>query len=1834
MDKYSFSNFTVTSPYECEDAFRRKIKRAIRERIEGQFDFKVDAVAIGSSEIFVGVNGAKNDPYSVKPSTTSRIIKYHLYDGKAYEIDSWEAKLTHLVALPNASGLFAVYDDSDCWFINWATKKRIPLMKVHSKITHVTLISELSLVFFALNRSIFQFDAASDSTECRQIFLSPFDIKKMEPFARSNCMLLLSKEGSIQLLDLLGSCLVDVQVPRQFGNVSDFVVHTDQLKFVTCESNEVVLWQVIKQFPTENECTEKSLELNRKKRKTASPAFDIDELEEDAHSIQLGDASNSGLKTVEFDNVFDNLPQVKSKTEFSTNNHIENKSGVNKPLNDPKAQLRKKLQIVISHNDLPTDNNINPKQNPSTKIDRGNDRDSGSNVVSIRSEHPLSNPVSRSPKNQMSDPISHCSKNQSSHQIGRSQKQDHSPRMVNTKMKASRLMFKKRTQMMVTKTFTVKPINRYGTSKFKILMERKAVLYFEILDQRDYADAINSVLTFKNNDKVLLVESKLSTPESQGTVKDDFQSFRHFQAEPSRCPKILFGSFGPSNLYSPRELGDITYCRHSNWMVLWDESMRKFEALKLNKSLDWHFQYSEPIRNVFFNDSESSFFTWNPNEIVKWDLISHMRTLEWKIEDNIEFGSIIVHVYMDTEKEALFCCTNTYLLCFNTINFEFDHPPYLFELGNYSQMMLSKIGNSLLAVNCKDEFDLNIWQISANSIERMPMELVSSSPHQECTLLSESQKYELRIMVSKSNNILILGDDEMYSSNRKNVHESEITCLLVIDEEDRVLSGSEDSIAIWSIPDFAFIKRISHCNKTVSQMIALSNQTLLVHCSDDSLQYHNMQDMSLLYESQKSDAAISFIAFSAVNEQLLIFTDEMKVKVKTIKRSPVIRRVDGSINETFSLMKICKKTRILYCVASSLHLITCDPLTLDKQLSQSLSMDSNCLEFSEKYNLLFTMDDKGLLASDLATLLPLMRIYTTSSVVDTFVLEKSDRICLIYEDGLIEIRHLPGLGLTHTDTICVNFELSAACVSQESETMFIGTSTGRILAWDTCIPFLPREFGFHSEIVVCLTVSDAKNILVSSTETVAETKIWDAKELKLLRVLSSQNSLYGILFKENMDIFFAIDGTNRLTVWSSSSFEQLDMSFKFLEGNSINSIACTSDDNDLYINYWDQKRGENKLMRCDLSQFFQPTYFEKIFICQFFTQAAHFNKFATLFPKFESIYNESFLLKKCFNIYLSAAMQKQQKAFAQLWRDERQRMDFSQYQINPLLFLLKSNQLEFLQNILAFLNKRKVLVVIDEELMAFLLKGAGSAGLFFLAQNIKALSRFEHSNSEFEKLGHFKKYTCFKLSSRGFNEENYEQMKALSSKKNSSIGIEVYDMHVKWEFANFSESSIAFLEAYSISESDEFVLSPYRNVISAKWRQLYLYFLSHSVIYWLHVFLYFLFLLNSDLYVVMFIDLMILVVLSLYEALDICANQKSYFENYWNYLDILNIIMCATVLFMNLDDHSFFEFNSYKIFLLISLVIVTFRGFTFFKVFSEFSHITQMTIAMMQNSLSLTVILFYFSLCFSVMMAKIQDKKSFSDSLRINYDMIFGTIIPFDEFDYLFVVVVLIGSLMLPVFLINFLIAKLSGTYTQLENRQKVLAFKEVAITLKELEVIGRFVLRLLRRKIGSEAGFIYLGIDANADSEVEEINRSENLMKILAAEQKEQHQMILKQIQLLSQSQVEHHREQREQLREQQKLQSQQVRDLKNQLNSQFKEYQTHSETLMAKMKSLQNLKQQPVFDTRETNVIRDEAKQEIEQEEPPRISLRLKLPILSPQYKSTDINKPFLKKQRTYLK
>lgn len=464
------------------------------------------------------------------------------------------------------------------------------------------------------------------------------------------------------------------------------------------------------------------------------------------------------------------------------------------------------------------------------------------------------------------------------------------------------------------------------------------------------------------------------------------------------------------------------------------------------------------------------------------------------------------------------------------------------------------------------------------------------------------------------------------------------------------------------------------------------------------------------------------------------------------------------------------------------------------------------------------------------------------------------------------------------------------------------------------------------------------------------------------------------------------------------------------------------------------------------------------------------------FKSLRLTYESSNFLKNYFNIYFAAARSGLDSLLPQLYEVDQIPYPAHSNQISPINLLAAMDSVH-LKPWIEYVQKQEIPIMMDQSTIQNLMSLIPAFSFSLMLQSIKPLSNFDTNGNKINKVGHFKDpITIIQKQSNVFDLQTYDAIPKVNNGR--FISMDFYDMGMQWDFTDVTETSQLFLELYSACNSDEFVLSPYRHIIESKWHRYFPVILIHAMFHWTHVVLYCLCMANTSISSLFVADFIILGVIIFHEVISLFAYPKYYIRSKWNYLDWFNICSSIAFLIVAQSEEDYSANDGYRIMQVISLLGVIFRGFTLFKVFTEFAVITRMTYAMLSNTYSVFFMIIYFVACWSVPLAKSKPGSTFADSIIINYNLIFGSIPELKELEYFEIILVIIASILLPIFFINFLIAKLSSTYSEMESRQKVLILKEMASSLAELEFLEALMKKIFGHRPAVRSGFVYIVAD------------------------------------------------------------------------------------------------------------------------------------------------------------
>ena len=179
----------------------------------------------------------------------------------------------------------------------------------------------------------------------------------------------------------------------------------------------------------------------------------------------------------------------------------------------------------------------------------------------------------------------------------------------------------------------------------------------------------------------------------------------------------------------------------------------------------------------------------------------------------------------------------------------------------------------------------------------------------------------------------------------------------------------------------------------------------------------------------------------------------------------------------------------------------------------------------------------------------------------------------------------------------------------------------------------------------------------------------------------------------------------------------------------------------------------------------------------------------------------------------------------------------------------------------------------------------------FLSFLPKKIKKFKNGKKEYIPTQTFIKNTdVFYIKYSKFCNFHFKNWNKKIKKKNELKNTIYYNFDFNFHFKEGSKESLLFLNKYKNSKNSKFILSPFRHIINEKWKKIKIYFLILSIIYWLHIIIFSIFIINPKKIIFLIIDIILLIILLCHEIISYFLNKKLYFSQITNYLDFSMII--------------------------------------------------------------------------------------------------------------------------------------------------------------------------------------------------------------------------------------------------------------------------------------------------------------------------------------------------------
>lgn len=277
-----------------------------------------------------------------------------------------------------------------------------------------------------------------------------------------------------------------------------------------------------------------------------------------------------------------------------------------------------------------------------------------------------------------------------------------------------------------------------------------------------------------------------------------------------------------------------------------------------------------------------------------------------------------------------------------------------------------------------------------------------------------------------------------------------------------------------------------------------------------------------------------------------------------------------------------------------------------------------------------------------------------------------------------------------------------------------------------------------------------------------------------------------------------------------------------------------------------------------------------------------------------------------------------------------------------------------------------------------------------------------------------------------------------------------------------SEGSRQFLQCYRETEHDEFIMSNWRFVIDYKWNIFLKFYLIQAFINFIQAGLLTYYLFNPSHVWAFALDIIVLGLIFFYELLTALLNIGTYFKDVDNYFDFSGVILGISVIIITFilsqtgaeadDSNDSLTLRSFQV---LTMLIFYYRTMTYLKSIDYLRHIVAMLIAVTIDILDILLIFVVVIVGFALLFAKsnIDPNLTLADSLIYCFMAVFGQISDQYSKTYIDWIINIFLGIFLSLVLVNFLIAKMSNKYSELENSQIAVNYREKARIISEFEI-------------------------------------------------------------------------------------------------------------------------------------------------------------------------------------
>lgn len=294
------------------------------------------------------------------------------------------------------------------------------------------------------------------------------------------------------------------------------------------------------------------------------------------------------------------------------------------------------------------------------------------------------------------------------------------------------------------------------------------------------------------------------------------------------------------------------------------------------------------------------------------------------------------------------------------------------------------------------------------------------------------------------------------------------------------------------------------------------------------------------------------------------------------------------------------------------------------------------------------------------------------------------------------------------------------------------------------------------------------------------------------------------------------------------------------------------------------------------------------------------------------------------------------------------------------------------------------------------------------------------------------------------------KFKASSKSERNSESVIYKESTIQLNWSAGSQSSNELLDSIYTCPNEEIFLSPYiQSIISYKWKKARYYMFCQA-------FLYFLYLLLLGQHIIMLDSSSSLIItifslnslLLLFELFQMIVSGKNYWQDVWNYIDILRSSTCFIYLL-----YIIIEVNSHSQLCTVVILSSCIRGLSYFRVVKQGRFLMKIAGEILKDLRTYLILTFYGILSLSLVVCLYEDKLDLISmnvfkSLEISYGRFEGM------GESMGVLVLMFVMIFNPILLQNLVISMVTDTFDRVKARETIDDLKEMCRVIRETEAL------------------------------------------------------------------------------------------------------------------------------------------------------------------------------------